>query len=186
MRILVFGSGRGSNYRAIVERAEGIEIEAVVVNRSTAPMIELAREFGHKVIVVEDHGRNRKEHEDYVLSELQSLDFSLIALAGYMKILSEDFIQRVGVPIVNIHPSLLPSFPGLHAQRQAIEAGVKYSGCTVHVVNPVVDGGRILDQEMVEVLASDDEESLSERILEKEHVLYPRVLSAIASGRIKL
>jgi len=188
MKILVFGSGRGSNYKAIVENTDSslVEVSAVVVNRPEAPIIELARGFNHRVILVESRGMNREMHEEEILRRIEKYQFDLVVLAGYMRILSKNFLSSLKVPIINIHPSLLPSFPGLNAQKQAIDAGVKESGCTVHLVNELVDSGRILGQERVPVYPDDSDKELANRILEKEHTLYPHIISEIARGNIRI
>ena len=171
---------------AIEEGDLPVKIIRVIINEPDAAMIDKARDNYLTVSVIPHHQLTREEHEKAVLRELESLDLDLICLAGYMRILSPTFIQNIGVPIINIHPSLLPAFPGLNAQKQALDYGVKYSGCTVHLVNEEVDGGKILDQEVVPVLDEDTEATLSARILEKEHELYPKVLFDIAMGNLNL
>jgi len=190
LRIVVFGSGRGSNFESIVDAIESgdlpVKIVLVIVNNPEAPMIDKARENYIPVAVIPHHQISREEHEEAILRELERIDYDLICLAGYMRILSPNFLRSVKSKIINIHPSLLPSFPGLHAQKQAVDYGVKYSGCTVHVVNEDIDGGKILGQDVVEVKSDDTEETLAARILEKEHQLYPRILFDIAFGNIHL
>jgi phosphoribosylglycinamide formyltransferase-1 len=128
---------------------------------------------------------DKKAQETDILNWLEELEVELLVLAGYMRVLSKDFIQRADFPIINIHPSLLPSFPGLHAQKQALAYGVKVSGCTVHFVDEGMDTGPIILQQAVPVYDEDDEDSLSERILKVEHQIYPEAVRLIAEGKVK-
>ena len=155
------------------------EIAIVVSDKADARGIELARERGHKAVVIERRGRTREEHEREIISVLQEHQVDFVCLAGYMRLLSPCFIEAFRMRILNIHPSLLPSFPGLDAQRQALEHGVKVSGCTVHIVDETLDGGPIIAQRAVPVLESDSVASLSARILEQEHQLYPAALKIV-------
>jgi phosphoribosylglycinamide formyltransferase-1 len=161
-------------------------IVTVVVNNPEAPMIQKARDFGLNVMVIPHAGMIKAAHEAEIIKQLLYVDFDLVCLAGYMRILSADFIQALDKPIINIHPSLLPSFRGLHAQQQAFDFGVKVTGCTVHLVNEELDAGKILDQRCVRIEKGDTAETLAGRILEVEHELYPDVIGRIASGSIQL
>ena len=188
LKLAVFGSGRGSNFdailKAIKEKRIDAEIVVVVVNNQSAIMGTKATNSNIPVISISHKNIDRQVHESMILDKLQFYDQDLICLAGYMRILSSHFINEVRVPIINIHPSLLPSFPGMNAQKQAIDYGVKISGCTVHLVNEGVDAGRVLGQVCVPVETDDDEKSLSSRILEEEHKLYPEIINKIAIGQI--
>jgi phosphoribosylglycinamide formyltransferase 1 len=155
------------------------EIAIVISDKADAPGLELARERGLETRAIERRGRNREEHEREILSILREHRVDLVCLAGYMRLLSPCFIEAFKMRIVNIHPSLLPAFPGLDAQRQALEHGVKVSGCTVHFVDETLDGGPIIAQRAVPVLDGDTVETLSARILEQEHQLYPQAIDRI-------
>lgn len=155
------------------------EIAIVISDKSDARGVELARERGHKALVVERRGKTREEHEREIISVLQEHQVDLVCLAGYMRLLSPCFIEAFRRRILNIHPSLLPSFPGLDAQRQALEHGVKVSGCTVHFVDETLDGGPIIAQRAVPVFENDTVDSLSARILEQEHRLYAEAVARI-------
>jgi phosphoribosylglycinamide formyltransferase-1 len=161
----------------------GAEVVLVVSDKPGAAGLLLAKERGLKTLVVERRGRNRVEHELEIISALRNHKVDLICLAGYMRLLSPCFIEAFAGRILNIHPSLLPSFPGLDAQRQAIEHGVRLSGCTVHFVDDTLDGGPILAQRVVPVLENDTEETLAARILEQEHQLYPEALRMVLEGK---
>ena len=186
MRLAVLLSGRGSNFQAIHEAIRDGELSAEIVcvisNRANAQGIELAREYGYATHVIEHQGLRRSEHESKVLRVLEEARPDFIALAGYMRLLSPAFVERWRNRILNIHPSLLPSFPGVDAQAQALAHGVKISGCTVHFVDEHLDAGPILVQRAVEVRDDDTIESLSARILEQEHVAYVDALSKLAKG----
>lgn len=186
MRLAVLLSGRGSNFQAIheaVERGElPAEIVCVISNRPDAPGIERAREHGYDAHAI-DHKAfpDRAAHETAVLRVLDNARPDFIALAGYMRLLSASFIDRWRHRIVNIHPSLLPSFPGVDAQAQAVAWGVRVSGCTVHLVDEHLDAGPILVQRTVPVLDTDDAASLAARILEQEHGAYVEALGKLAT-----
>jgi phosphoribosylglycinamide formyltransferase-1 len=139
-----------------------------------------------KALVLERRGRSREEHDREIVAALKERRVDLVCLAGYMRLLSRYFIDAYPGRILNIHPSLLPAFPGLDAQRQALDHGVKWSGCTVHLVDETLDGGPIVAQRIVPVLADDTEETLSERILEQEHQLYPEAVGLIVSGKYEI
>lgn len=186
-RIAVLLSGRGSNFLAIARAAEAgtipAKIVAVISNRPEAAGIVRAREMGLQAVVVDDRSYpDREDHEDAVLSILEPAGAELVVLAGYMRLLSPRFVSRFRDRIVNIHPSLLPSFPGVDAQRQAIEHGVKISGCTVHLVEEGLDCGPIVVQHAVEVSDSDDAESLSAKILPLEHQAYVEAIRRLCGG----
>jgi len=184
-------SGRGSNLAAILDRIAGGELDARVVlaiaNEALAPGLQAARNRGVPTLVV-DHRRSpsREAHDDVMAAALEEAGARLICLAGYMRLLSPGFVQRFAGRVMNIHPSLLPSFPGREAQRQAIEAGVKISGCTVHFVDEHVDSGPIILQDAVPILDDDTAQTLEVRILEREHVLYSRAIGLYFSGRLRV
>lgn len=157
------------------------EVTIVVSDKADARGLELAKERGIETRVVERRGRNREEHEREIISILREREVDLVCLAGYMRLLSPCFIEVFKHRIVNIHPSLLPAFPGLDAQRQALEQGVKVSGCTVHFVDETLDGGPIILQRTVPVVEGDTVETLSARILEQEHKLYPEAVALVIS-----
>lgn len=174
-------SGRGSNMIAILDeiRARRLEaeVEVVISNVESAAGLSEARERGVETLFISHKGRTREEHDRDLVTELRQRDVSLVCLAGYMRLISPFFVRSFHNRILNIHPSLLPAFPGLDAQRQAIEHGVKVSGCTVHLVDEHLDHGPIVMQRAVEVGEDDTVESLSARILEQEHRLYPQAIA---------
>jgi len=186
-KIGVLISGRGSNLQALIDaqhRGElGGEIAVVFSNVESAPGLERARRAGIPVIVRDHRGRKREEFDQELARALEAHGVELVCLAGYMRLLSPAFIRRFAGRILNVHPALLPAFAGLHAQRQALEHGVKLSGATVHLVDDGLDSGPIVLQEAVKVCASDSEETLSARILEAEHRIYPRAVRALLEGR---
>jgi phosphoribosylglycinamide formyltransferase 1 len=157
------------------------EIVVVISDKAGAAGLALARQRGIETVAIERRGRKREEHEREVIGALRERRVDLICLAGYMRLLSPCFIDAFRGRILNIHPSLLPSFPGLDAQRQALEHGVKFSGCTVHFVDETLDGGPIIAQRVVPVLEGDTVESLSTRILEQEHQLYAEAVKSVLS-----
>lgn len=163
-------------------RIPNAEIAIVISDKAGARGLELARERGIQTVVIERRGRNREEHEREIISVLRQHRVDLVCLAGYMRLLSPCFIEAFRGRILNIHPSLLPAFPGLDAQRQALEHGVKVSGCTVHFVDETLDGGPIIAQRVVPVMESDTVESLSARILEQEHQLYPEAVALVLTA----
>ena len=158
------------------------EIVVVISDKADAAGLALARERGIETVGFERKGLKREEHEERIVAALRERHIDLICLAGYMRLLSPCFIEAFRGRILNIHPSLLPSFPGLDAQRQALEHGVKFTGCTVHFVDETLDGGPIIAQRVVPVLAGDTVESLSTRILEQEHQLYAEAVKSVLSG----
>jgi len=159
----------------------GAEIVLVVSDKPRAAGLNAASELGLKTLVVERRGRSREEHEAEIISALRARKVDLVCLAGYMRLLSSCFIEAFPHRILNIHPSLLPAFPGLDAHRQALAHGVKFSGCTVHFVDDTLDGGPIIAQRVVPVLDDDSEETLSARILEEEHSVYAQALRLVVS-----
>lgn len=190
-RVGILLSGRGSNMTALADairdgQVPGAELAIVISDQPQAAGLERASERGLVTKVIERAGRTRDLHEAEILESLNQARVDLICLAGFMRVLSSKFIAAYAGRILNIHPSLLPSFPGLHPHQQALTHGVKWSGCTVHFVDDTVDGGPIIAQAVVPVLADDDEETLSARILEQEHQLYPKALALVASGKYEV
>jgi len=169
--------------RGVIPHAK---IALVVSDNADAPGLILARERELNTAVIERRGRTRREHDNEIISALRKHETDLICLAGYMRLLSRGFVEAFNGRILNIHPSLLPSFPGLNAQRQALEHGVEWSGCTVHFVDDTLDGGPIIAQRVVPVLHDDSEETLSARILEQEHQLYPEAVALIVRGEYQV
>lgn len=190
-RVGVLISGGGSNLQALIDAAADpaypAEIVLVISNRADAFGLQRAARAGIATKVI-DHKRfaDRETFDRETDAALREAGCDIICLAGFMRILTPAFVEGWQGRMLNIHPSLLPSFKGLHVQRQALEAGVKIAGCTVHLVTPDLDDGPILEQAAVPVLDDDDESSLSARILEQEHRIYPRALAALAAGRIRL
>lgn len=181
-------SGRGSNFEAIADsvtagRIPGAQIAVVISNRGEAPGIESARRRGLDARVIPSKGKGREAHDREVVAVLKERQVGLICLAGYMRLLSPWFIQQFPQHILNIHPSLLPAFPGLDAQKQALDYGVKVTGCTVHFVNEHLDHGAIILQKTVPVLDTDDEHTLAARILEQEHVAYTEAVNIVLGGK---
>ena len=190
-RLAILISGRGSNMLALAEavrdgRIPNTEIAVVVSDKSNAAGLARARELGLTTQIVERRGRSREDHDHETVEVLKRHEVDFVCLAGYMRVLSAYFLEAFRDRILNIHPSLLPAFPGLNAQLQAIEHGVKWTGCTVHFVDETLDGGPIVAQAVVPVVADDTEESLSERILEQEHELYPEAVAFVVSGTYEL
>jgi phosphoribosylglycinamide formyltransferase-1 len=190
-RIAALISGRGSNMLALFKAiSDGVikngEIVVVISDQSEAPGVAAAREQGVETLVIERRGRKREEHEAEIIEALQRYRVDLVCLAGYMRVLSRNFVATFSQRILNIHPSLLPSFTGLSPQRQALEHGVKLSGCTVHFVDDSLDGGPIIAQRAVPVLDDDSEESLSARILEQEHILYAEAVNKVINRDFRL
>jgi phosphoribosylglycinamide formyltransferase-1 len=191
MRIGILISGRGSNMVALLDavrdgRVRDAEIALVVSDQPSAAGRLRARDRGIKTALVERKGRTREEHEREIIKALRERGVELVCLAGYMRLLSPCFVEEFRGKILNIHPSLLPAFPGLDAQRQAIEHGVKYSGCTVHFVDESLDGGPIVTQRVVAVHDSDTPDTLAARILHEEHIAYPESLALVCSGRYEV
>ena len=189
-RIAVLISGRGSNMLALSDAVrDGVisnaEIVVVISDKADAAGLVHANERGIETLAIERRGRNREEHEKEIIAALRERRVDLICLAGYMRLLSPCFVEAFRGRILNIHPSLLPAFPGLDAQRQALEHGAKVSGCTVHFVDETLDGGPIIAQREVPVLAEDTVETLSARILEQEHKLYADAVALVLKGYTK-
>ena len=184
-------SGRGSNFVAIADSIEAgripeARIAVVISNKADAPGIVTARQRGLEAVVIPSKGRPREEHDREVVAALQQHGVDLVCLAGYMRLLSPWFVQQFSHRILNIHPSLLPAFPGLEAQEQAFAYGVKVSGCTVHFVDEELDHGAIIVQKAVPVLPEDDEHTLALRILEQEHVAYTEAINIVLKGKFTL
>jgi phosphoribosylglycinamide formyltransferase-1 len=186
-RLGVLLSGRGSNFLAIADNIQGgripnAEIAVVISNKADAPGLESARQRGLNAIAIEANGRKRAEHDAAILAALAEHRVDLVCLAGYMRLLSPGFIQAYQQRILNIHPSLLPAFPGLDAQQQAFDYGAKVTGCTVHFVDEQLDHGVIVLQRTVPVLDGDDAQTLSARILTEEHIAYSDAITRVLSG----
>ena len=184
-------SGRGSNFVAIADsidagRIPGARIAIVISNRADAPGIETARRRGLRALVIPSRGKDRQTHDREVVAALKQHEVDLICLAGYMRLLSPWFVQQFPRRILNIHPALLPAFPGLEAQQQAFAYGVKVSGCTVHFVDEELDHGAIIVQKTVPVLDTDDEHTLAARILEQEHVAYTEAIKIVVEGSYEM
>jgi phosphoribosylglycinamide formyltransferase-1 len=191
LSLAILISGRGSNmqaiHRAIREAKLHARITAIISDQSEAAGLAYAEGEGLLTAVVsKEKAESREDYDRRLIAKIEENEPKIVALAGFMRLLSPLFIRHFHNRIVNIHPSLLPAFPGLHAQRQAIEAGVRFSGCTVHFVDEGCDSGPIIDQRVVRVLPEDDETSLSDRILVEEHQLYYSSLQKIAEGKVKV
>src|ERR1700733_10897069 len=189
-RLGILLSGRGSNFLAIADSiAAGrldAEIAVVISNRPDAPAIGAAQDRGFHALALASKGLDREIYDRQLVAELRKNEVDLVCLAGYMRILSGYFIREFAQRILNIHPSLLPSFPGLDAQHQALEHGVKFSGCTAHFVEEGLDSGPIISQSGVTVLPDDPAESLSARILKEEHRIYPEAIGLVLSGQYRI
>ena len=190
-KLAVLVSGRGSNLQAIMDSIDREELDAhlsiVISNTKDAMALKRAEKHEIKTIFIDPSNySSSKEYDKALVLKLKEFSIDLICLAGYMRILGEEMIQTFEKKIINIHPSLLPAFPGLNAQKQAINHGVKFSGCTVHFVDSGVDSGPIILQTVVPVYDNDDEKSLSKRILEQEHYLYPKAIKMIQENKVRL
>jgi phosphoribosylglycinamide formyltransferase-1 len=189
-QLAVLASGRGSNLKAIINKLHlsknNIKISCVISNKKKAKALKIAKNYEIPFYLIDENRYNNNEYEEILIKTVNSHNIDLIVLAGYMKILSTKFVNTFKNSIINIHPSLLPAFPGLDAQKQAIDYGVKISGCTAHYVNKRVDSGPIIKQKAVKVEDKDDEASLSKKILKYEHQLLPEAIELIAQGKIKL
>ena len=193
--IVVLISGRGSNFQSVYKKSleeswlqkYDLRVSGVISNRPDAKGLEFARSVGLPTKEI-DHKQyaDRESFENELIAACKEFEADLIVLAGFMRVLTECFVNAFEGRILNIHPALLPMFPGLHTHERAIEAGVRIHGVTVHFVSTVLDGGPIVGQAAVRVLADDTPEKLAARVLEKEHVLYPRAVRLVASGRVKL
>lgn len=183
-RVGILISGRGSNMVALIDAAQAgmipnAEIAVVISDQPAAAGLEKAQERGIESVVIERRGRAREEHDRDVVAELKKREIDLVCLAGYMRILSREFLDAYRGRILNIHPSLLPVFPGPNAQKQALDQGATKAGCTVHFVDETLDGGPIVVQRAVPVFEGDTVETLSARILEQEHHVYPEAVSIV-------
>jgi phosphoribosylglycinamide formyltransferase 1 len=190
-RLGVLLSGRGSNFEALAEsvaagRIPNAEIAIALSNREDARGIEKARDFGIEARVISSKGLEREAYDKLVIAALQEKRVDLVCLAGYMRLLSPQFVAAFRNRILNIHPSLLPAFPGLEAQRQALEHGAKFSGCTVHFVDENLDAGPIVLQACVPIKDSDTPETLAERILHEEHRIYTEAVRIVLEGRFRI
>ncbi|HYZ85150.1 MAG TPA: phosphoribosylglycinamide formyltransferase [Bryobacteraceae bacterium] len=189
-RLGILLSGRGSNFAAIADHIRSgrldAEIAVVISNRDSAEGLAKARELGCHAVAIPSRGMDRLEYDRLLLAELQRCEVDLVVLAGFMRLLSSEFVQAFPQRIVNIHPSLLPAFPGLDAQHQAWAHGVRYSGCTVHFVDEQLDSGPIIQQAVVPVLDDDTSEILAERILAEEHRIYAEAIALVLSGRYEI
>src|SRR5271167_1025006 len=183
-------SGRGSNFEAIADNAASGKLDAniavVISNREDAPGIESARRRGLPALAIPSKGKPREEHDREVVAVLREHQVDLVCLAGYMRLLSPFFVAAFPNRILNIHPSLLPSFPGLEAQKQALEYGAKFAGCTVHFVDENLDAGPIILQAAVPIDDHDTEASLSEKILREEHRIYTEAVKLVLAGQYKI
>jgi phosphoribosylglycinamide formyltransferase-1 len=184
-------SGRGSNFEAIAKNVDSgkipdARIAIVISNKPDAGGLETARRLGLMAVAIPSKGVPREEHDRAVVAALREKNVDLVCLAGYMRLLSPWFVQQFPRRIMNIHPSLLPAFPGLEAQEQAFAYGVRVSGCTVHFVDEELDHGAIIVQKAVEVLDGDDERTLAERILEQEHLAYTQAINLVLGGKYKV
>ena len=190
LRIAVLASGRGSNLQSIIDNAESgrldAQISCVVSYVENARALERAKTHGVEALYFNPEGKEKEEYYSEIAGALEKRGVQLVVLAGFMRIIPASFVKRFENKIINIHPSLLPSFPGLHPQKQALDAGVKESGCTVHFVSEQVDGGPAILQARVPVLEGDSEEALTERILGQEHKILPKAIELIAEGRVKI
>ena len=183
-------SGRGSNFEAIADNVASGKLDAtiavVISNKADSPGIESARRRGLQALVIPSKGMPREEHDRLIVAALEEHKVDLVCLAGYMRLLSPWFIGQFPNRILNIHPSLLPAFPGLDAQKQAFDYGVKVSGCTVHFVDADLDHGAIILQKSVPVLDTDDDHTLAARILEQEHIAYSEAINLVLEGKYKI
>ncbi|AKB51680.1 Phosphoribosylglycinamide formyltransferase [Methanosarcina barkeri str. Wiesmoor] len=191
VKIAVLVSGRGSNLQAIMDSIEkgyikNATINVVISNKANAYALERARNHGIDAVFLDPGEYGRDEYDKAILNVLSQYDTDLLLLAGYFRILGNEIIKAYRNRIMNIHPSLLPAFKGLHAQKQAFEYGVKVAGCTVHFVDEGLDSGPIIIQKCVPVLAGDTEETLTARILEQEHIIYPEAVRLFTEGKLKI
>jgi phosphoribosylglycinamide formyltransferase-1 len=186
----VLASGRGTDFQSIVDAVErgylNVEIAVLICNIEDAPVIERAKRHGIPWVYIDHRGKTRQEFEEEVVKVLKERNVDLVVFAGFMRIVTSYFIDQFRGRIINIHPSLLPAFPGTHAQKDAVEWGVRVSGCTVHFVDESVDGGPIIFQKAVPVYPEDDPDTLATRILEQEHRVLPYVIKLLAEGRVKV
>lgn len=189
LRLAVLASGRGSNFLAIQKAIEAGQVNAriciLLSDKEQAPALQKAQEAGIEAFFLDPKQyTNREAYESVIVKKLADLQIDLVVLAGYMRLVGKVLLDAYGLRMINIHPALLPSFTGLHAQRQAIDYGVKFSGCTVHFVDEGMDTGPIILQSVVPIYPDDTEDSLSDRILAEEHKTYPQAIQLIAEGKI--
>ncbi|MCL6611840.1 MAG: phosphoribosylglycinamide formyltransferase [Peptococcaceae bacterium] len=191
LRVGVLASGRGSNLQAIIDASEKgdipAEVAVVVSDNARAMALDRAREHGIPAVHIHPpYYKSKEEYERRIVLELREYGVGLVCLAGYMRLVGKVLLEEFPNRIMNIHPALLPSFKGLHAQRQAVEYGVRFSGCTVHFVDEGMDSGPIILQAVVPVRQEDGEDDLSARILEQEHIIYPEAVRLFAEGRLRV
>jgi len=191
LKLAVLASGRGSNFLAITEAIQTGKLNAdiclLISDKEHAPALSRAEDAGIPALFIDPRKySSREEYETEIIKKLNALDIDIVVLAGYMRLVGKVLLDAYKMRIINIHPALLPSFTGLHAQRQAVEYGVKFSGCTVHFVDPGMDTGPIILQTVVPVYSDDTEDSLSDRILAEEHRTYCQALQLLAEGRVFL
>ena len=189
-KLAVLVSGRGSNLQAIIDSIEknnlAAEISLILSNVPDAYALQRGKKHGLESIFLDPKSfSSRDDYEKQMIKLLQSKSIDLVCLAGFMRILGKKFIEAFSGKIINIHPSLLPAFPGLNVQEKALQHGVRFSGCTVHFVNEEVDGGAIISQAVVPILDADDTQSLSDRILEQEHIIYPEAIRLVIEDRLE-
>jgi phosphoribosylglycinamide formyltransferase 1 len=189
-RLGILLSGRGSNFEAIADHIQSGELDAeiavVISNVESARGLEIARQRGLKAVFVPSQKRPREEFDSEVVAILNDQDVSLVVLAGFMRIFSRVFLNAFPYGILNIHPALLPAFPGMHVQQKALDYGVRFSGCTVHFVDEELDGGPIILQAVVPILEGDDSDQLAARILKEEHRIYSKAIGLVLSGRCSI
>ena len=190
-KLAVLVSGRGSNLQAIIDSIEknnlAAEISLILSNVPDSYALQRGKKHGLESIFLDPKSfSSRDDYEKQMIELLQTKSIDLVCLAGFMRILGKKFIDAFSGKIINIHPSLLPAFPGLNVQEKALQHGVRFSGCTVHFVNEEVDGGAIISQAVVPILDADDTQSLSDRILEQEHIIYPEAIRLIIEDRLEL
>ncbi|MEE8199020.1 MAG: phosphoribosylglycinamide formyltransferase [Thermoplasmata archaeon] len=190
MKVGVLASGRGTDFQSLIDAVErgdlDVSLVVLVSNKEDAPVLGRAERHGIPWVFVDHRGRGREAFEKEVIQELRQRDVDLVVFAGFMRLVTPYFIDRFPNRVINIHPSLLPAFPGTHPQRDAVERGVRVSGCTVHLVDASLDGGPIVYQQTVDVLPEDTEETLAARILEVEHEVLPYVVKLFAEGRVRV
>lgn len=191
LKLAVLASGSGTNLQSIIDQCQqgllDAEIGIVISNNPDAGALERAKQAGIDNICINHRGFDgREEFDRAVVTALQDVGTELVVLAGFMRIISAVFLQAFPQRIINIHPALLPAFPGLHVQRKAVEYGAKFSGCTVHLVDAGVDTGPIIAQAVVPLFVDDSEDTLAARILKQEHIIYPQVVQWFAEGRVKI
>jgi len=190
MRLGVLISGRGSNFEAISNNINRFKLDAeiavVISNRPSAPGLEIARQHGLPLRAIPSAGMERETYDRLLIDELKTHEMDLVCLAGFMRLLSAQFIQSFPQRVLNIHPSLLPAFPGLDAVRQALDYGTKITGCTVHFVDEFLDSGPTIIQAAVPVLDDDTVDTLSARVLAQEHLIYSKAIQYIVDGRVTI